>query len=464
MLQKVNDTISNYRLLAKGERVIVGFSGGIDSLCLLHILHRLEEYELDLWAVYINHSLRPAENLRESELLQKIGAEWGINIKEIKLDIPGHLREKPQSLQLLAREERYKIFMSLRDELNADKIALGHHRDDQAETILYRVIRGTGIDGLAGIPIKRDHLFIRPLLEVSRAEIYEYALQNRLSWLEDSSNLKPVYIRNKIRLQLIPELKKVYNPNINSALVRLGGLAREQQELMESLLKEKWERLTIVREGRLGIIIEEFLAIPAYLQYCLLKRVLHQARPDRQFESTVLMKLRDKIINENSQFKTLQLSKTILAHMLEGAIFFESSKRTTEINSAVFRLNTPGVTFISEINLEIIIEKGQYTPNWKEISDNEAYLDGSQSKLPFFLRFWRHGDVFHPLGAPGNQKLHDFYINRKIPREERTKIPLLVTADDQIAWVMGYRPNELFKVSDNSVEVWHISFNPISST
>lgn len=464
LLQKVRDTIRNYRLLAKGDRVIVGFSGGIDSLCLLHVLHQLVEYELNLWAVYINHSLRPSENVREVELLQKIGTEWGINVKEVKLDIPGRLREKPQSLQLLAREERYKIFKSLQAELNASKIALGHHRDDQAETILYRIIRGTGIDGLAGIPIKRDHIFIRPLIEVSRAEILEYVLKNQLSWLEDSSNLKQVYIRNKIRLKLIPELKEVYNPNLNSALIRLGQLAREQQELMDTILKEKWERLTLVRDGQLGIVIEEFLNIPAYLQYYLLKRVLQRVGPDRQFESVVLMRLRKKILNENRQFTALQLSKTILAHKLEGAIFFKSFKRTTAFNSASFRLNTPGVTIIPEINLEIRIEKGTYNPNWNEISNHEAYFNGSQLKFPFFLRFWRHGDRFHPLGTPGSQKLHDFFINGKIPREERTRIPLLVTADDQIVWVMGYRPNELYKVSDHSVEVWHISFNPIKRT
>lgn len=464
LLQKVRDTIKSHRLLAKGERVIVGFSGGIDSLCLLHVLRRLSEYELDLWAVYINHSLRPLENMREVELLHKIGDEWGLKTKEITLDLPGRLREKPQSLQLLAREERYKIFIRLRNEINAAKVALGHHWDDQAETILYRVIRGTGIDGLAGIPIIRDNIFIRPLLEISRAEIREYALKHNLSWLEDSSNRKPVYVRNRIRLQLIPELEASYNPNLNSALVRLGRLAREQQELMEALLKENWERLTVVRKGRPGIVIGEFLSIPAYFQYYLLKRVLRETQPELQFESVVLMRLRDKIINENYHFKTAQLSKNVIAHKLEGAIFFEKGERFVPTRTESFRLNAPGVTVIPELNLEIKIEKGRFNPNWVEVGDHEAYLDGARPQLPFYLRFWRYGDRFHPLGAPGCQKLHDFFINRKVPREERTGIPLLVTADGQIAWVLGYRLNELYKVTDSSAEIWHISFAPINGS
>ncbi len=462
MLQKVKDTIRNHQMLTKGDRVIVGFSGGIDSLCLLYILHQLEEYELDLWAVYINHSLRPSENVREVELLNQVGTDWGVKTREIKLDIPKRLHEKPQSVQLLAREERYKLLISLREEINAAKIALGHHRDDQVETILYRIIRGTGIDGLAGIPIVRGHLFIRPLLEVSRAEIHEYALKHKLSWLEDSSNLKPVYVRNKLRLQLIPELKESYNPNLNSALIRLGQLAREQQELMEVLLKEKWEKLTLVQGGRIGVIIEDFMGLPTYLQYYLLKRVLHQVRPDQQFESNAIMRLRDKIIAENHHFKPLQLSKKIIAHNLKGTIFFEGFERIPITNSGNFRLKAPGVTAIPELNLEVKIEKGHFRPAWNGIGNNEAYLDGTQPKLPFYIRFWRHGDSFHPLGAPGNQKLHDFFINRKVPRDERTRVPLLVTADDQIAWVFGYRLNELYKVNDSTVEVWHITINPIN--
>lgn len=462
MLQKVRATIERYQMLAPGDRVIVGFSGGIDSVCLLHILHQLTEYQLELWALYINHSLRPAENLEEVKLLNQVGSDWGVNVRAITLDLPKRLREKPQSLQLLAREERYKLFNSFQKEINASKIALGHQRDDQAETILYRVIRGTGIDGLSGIPIVRDNLFIRPLLEVSRAEIYEYALENQLRWLEDSSNRKPVYVRNRLRLQLIPQLKEAYNPNLGSALIRLGQLAREQQELMEVLLEEKWKKVTLVQEGKIGISIESFLELPNYLQYYLLKRVLHQAQPDRQFESSAIIRLRDKIQKENYLFKPLQLSKKVIAHNLKGIILFEGIKSPLKNNIALFQLKSPGVTILPELNLEVKIEKGHFTPDWRNIDSHEVYLDGNQLELPFYIRFWRLGDAFHPLGAPGKQKLHDFFINQKVPRDQRAQVPLLVTANDQIVWVSGYRPSELHKVKDNMGEVWHITFKPIN--
>mgnify|MGYP000944182244 FL=1 len=462
MLPKVRDTINRYQMLVKGDRVIVGFSGGVDSVCLLHVLHQLQEYELDLWAVYINHSLRPSENVQEIKLLRQIGRDWGIKVNEIKLDLPGRLREKPQSLQLLAREERYKLFKSFQKKINASKIALGHQRDDQAETILYRIIRGTGIDGLAGIPIVRDNLIIRPLLNVSRAEIHEYALRHQLKWLEDSSNRKPVYARNKLRLQLFPELKESYNPNLTSALIRLGQLAREQQELMEVLLEEKWDKLTLVQEERIGITIEGFMKLSNYFQYYLLKRVLRQARSGREFESTVIIRLREKIQKEGYNFKPIQLSKNLIAHNLKGIIFFEGINRNLTVNSEVFRLKAGGITVIPALNLEVKIEKGHSVPNWKSIGEHEVYLDGVRPKTPFYIRFWRRGDTFHPLGAPGRQKLHDFFINQKVPRDERVRTPLLVTADNQIAWVFGYRPSELFKVSDGAPEVWHITFQQLN--
>ena len=462
MLQKVKDTIKRHQMLAKGERVIVGFSGGIDSVCLLHVLNQLKEYELDLWALYINHSLRPSENIEEIKLLHQVGDAWGVKVKTFTLDIPERLREKPQSLQLLAREERYKLFKSFQKQIHASKIALGHQQDDQVETILYRVIRGTGIDGLAGIPIVRDNLFIRPLLEVSRTEIREYALKHQLKWLEDSSNRKPVYVRNKLRLQLIPGLKESYNPNLNSALIRLGSLAREQQELMEVLLKEKGDQITLAQEGRFGIKIRGFLGLPDYFQYYLLKRVLHQAQPGRQFESVVIMRLREKIQTEKLNFKPLQLSKNLIAHIQKGIIFFEGVKRPIKTDFKVFRLNAPGVTLIPELELEVEVEKVRLNTDWKEISPQEAYVDGDRPKLPFYIRFWRPGDVFYPLGAPGNQKLHDFFINQKVPREERVRTPLLVAADDQIIWVSGYRPSELYKVDDTTSEVWHIILSPIN--
>ena len=294
MIEKVTETIVKYQLLSKGERVIVGFSGGVDSLCLLHVLSNLVEFQFDLWALYINHSLRPSENILEERLLDEMGERFRIHTKMIRINLPERLQLKPQSLQLLARQERYRIFEEFRLAIGATKVALAHHRDDQAETVLYRLIRGTGLDGLAGIPVQRGGIFVRPLLYISRAEIMAYAIANNLSWIEDSSNQKLIYQRNRIRHQLIPEIETQFNPRFKDALTRLANLATEQRNFMEMISEEKTKDLLIKEPDRIGFSLDTFLQLHPYLQYWIVKKVLTGFGTEFRLESK-LQRLLTKI-------------------------------------------------------------------------------------------------------------------------------------------------------------------------
>lgn len=455
MLEKVKRTIEKFQLLSSHERVIVGFSGGIDSVCLLHVLHCLTEYQLKLWAVYVNYALRPAENLREKELLKEVGERWGIRTREFEVNLPEQLKQKPQSLQLLAREERYRIFKNFLEEIKADKVALAHHRDDQVETILYRIIRGTGLDGLAGMPAVRDRIFIRPFLEVSRQEIREYVTGRQLRWVEDSSNQKLVYRRNKIRHQLIPQLEAEFNPRLKNALLRLGKLAGEQQRFMEEIVAGRAEEIIAVEPERIGILLQSFVESHPFLQYHLLKRVFRDILPN-QLEMVSLDRLREKIVRENYDFKKTQVFKTVTVYRERERIFFEKYLPVLS-KGETFRVDAPGETYLPTLGFSIRIARRTPPGDWNQIDDNEVYIDYKEILLPLSIRFWLPGDFFWPLGAPGRQKLHDFFINKKIPRRARKKIPLLITADHQIIWVIGYRLDERFKVKSMESEVWHIS-------
>ena len=456
MKEKVQATITRYHLLDPGERVVVGFSGGIDSVCLLHLLHSLTDLRLDLWALYINHSLRPAENRNEEELLRQVGENWGVHTREIVIDIPARLREKPQSMELLAREERYRIFRSFLKEIGASKVALGHHRDDQAETVLYRIIRGTGIDGLAGIPVCRDGIFIRPLLAVTRNEIRQYAAVHDLRWQEDSSNRQLVYRRNRIRHQLIPEIAADFNPGFKDALVRLSELAAEQRDFMETILSEYGERVMVREPGRIGLRMEPFTSLHPYLQYGLLKRLVEQVRPGYRVEIQPLRRLREKLQREGLRFRRMQLPKYILVYREREILFLEDDSESPNGFGPV-PLNTPGTTLVSELNFEFRATRESPPSSWKGVGFDETYLELGPENLPLKLRSWQPGDAFRPLGTVGSQKLHDFFINNKIPRRIRKRIPLLVTADGRIAWVAGWRPSEEFKVRSSTAEVWHIT-------
>lgn len=462
MLDKVKAVIEKHQLLAKGDRVVVGFSGGIDSLCLLHILAGLTEYRLDIWALYINHSLRPAENILEERLLHEMGERLKVNCREIKIDIPERIRQKPQSLQLLARNERYRIFDAFRKEMGASKVALAHHRDDQAETVLYRLIRGTGLDGLAGMPVIRDGIYIRPLLQISRAEIKAYMAMHQLAWVEDSSNHKLIYWRNRLRNQLIPEIETHFNPRFKEALARLSVLAAEQRDFMEVLAEEQLPVVLVTEPNRIGLKLKPFLQFHSYLQYYLLTKILAGIETAYRMESLKLKRLLTKIIHETGNFQPMNIYKRVSVYYENGVIFFEKGPipggvEPGVLRTAVYSANIPGETRVTELNLMLIAEQSVIPETWEKVSPWEAYLNPDEFQLPAEIRFWRPGDAFRPLGAGGVQKLHDFFINCKIPRLERSKIPLLVDAQGRIAWVVGYRLSDEFKVRDREGAVWHIA-------
>jgi tRNA(Ile)-lysidine synthase len=457
LLERVKNTIKNYQLLPVNSRVIVGFSGGVDSVCLLHLLKQLTEYQLEIWALYVDHGLRPLENEKEVALLNRLGAQWEIHTRRIAIDIPEKLRQKPQSLQLLAREERYRVFKAFQAEVGADRIALAHHRDDQAETVLYRIIRGTGLDGLAGIPVMRDGLFVRPFLEVSRAEILEYAAANRLEWVEDSSNAKPVYWRNRIRRQLLPEIEAAFNPQVKNALIRLAGLAREQHGFMEELVGERCREMIVERGRRVGLKLDSWLGLHSYLQFYLLKTVLARVRDGYQLESLSLQRLREKIQREQKSFRSFHIYKGIAVSLEDGVLWFGGSDIPVLARTECFPLHVPGVTAISPLQLRATAEVAAIPERWDRTGNTELYIDSAKTHLPLTLRFRKPGDSFRPLGLNGRQKLHDFLINLKVPRWRRDQIPLLVDADGRILWVVGYRPSDVAKVGPETRKVWRIS-------
>jgi tRNA(Ile)-lysidine synthase len=457
VLEKVRQTIKTHCLLAKGERILVGCSGGLDSVVLLHALHGLTEYEFELYPVYVNYGLRPEENRREFELLQEISRRWGLSFREVKVDLPQRLREKPDSLQLIAREERYRIFAELRREFDATKIALAHHADDQAETLLFRIVRGTGPDGLEGIPIRRGAI-IRPLLEVDRATILAYAKEYDLKWVEDSSNRKLVYVRNRVRHELLPLLERDFNPRVRAALLRLGGLAGEQRQLLESLAQSEAERLVKTEPGRAGIELQGFVALHPALQYGLLKLTLAGFEPPVNLESTALIRLRERIVHQNVNLKRSDLHRKAVVSYESGRIWFGAAPERVRTCWQSYPLPLKDRTTVPETGFSFEVNTVAETPAWPVVPVDEAYfrLDNA-SDLPLAVRFWRPGDSFQPLGGSGRQKLQDFFTDHKVARPQRHKIPLVVTADDRIVWVADWRLSEEFKVQSDAGElIYHI--------
>jgi len=233
-LDRVMDCIYKYKMIAECDAVLIGISGGIDSITLLYSLYFLsDKLKCSLIVAHANHGLRGEQSDREAEFVRKIADELKLPFVIEKIDVLGYMGEKGLSKQAAARELRYDFFERAAKNTSANKIALGHNADDQAETVLMRLLRGSGASGIAGMRAVRDKI-IRPLIEIKRDEITEFVKEKRLRYVEDPSNLEPYYLRNKIRLNLIPLLKEEYNPNIVDTLRETAEIIRDEDEFLES--------------------------------------------------------------------------------------------------------------------------------------------------------------------------------------------------------------------------------------
>ncbi len=258
MFSKVKKYIQKEKLLQAGDKILVAVSGGADSVALLDILDRLAaEYKISLHVVHLNHLFRGEEARGDARFVREIAAKRGLPFSSLTFDVPAYCARHRLSSQDAARRVRYGVFLQIARRVGANKMALGHHQDDQVETLLLNFLRGTGTGGLAGMrPVRNwgkrqeGKQLIRPLLEVSRPEIEDYLSRSHLSFRVDKSNLKEVYLRNRVRLNLLPLLRKEYNPAIDQALLSLSSIMSETEDYLDEKTQQAWRRLLLVRKAK----------------------------------------------------------------------------------------------------------------------------------------------------------------------------------------------------------------------
>jgi len=277
LLSKVKETVTRYHLLTQGDRVVVGVSGGVDSMVLLRLLDGLrEDFKLSLIVAHINHGLRPDESEREAELVREESVRLGLPFEYGRFDAKTFSRTGGFSLQDGARRLRYHFLQGLLLKHRAQKIALGHHADDQVETFLSRLLRGSGLRGLRGMLPMRDQTVIRPLLEAWKEEIVSFASQERVPYLHDSSNLKEDYLRNRLRLHLIPLLEKNYQSNFRKRILKTSALLREEDDCLEEEAKNAYDSLIREEENGLAFRFSEFQSYRTPIQRRVVQGLLHK--------------------------------------------------------------------------------------------------------------------------------------------------------------------------------------------
>jgi tRNA(Ile)-lysidine synthase len=426
-------------------------------MVLLHLLSAYrQEFDLSLVVAHVNHGLRPEESEKEMELVKKESERLGFTFEYGQFNVKEFQKVGGISLQAAARRIRFHFFNVLLQKYNTNKIALGHHADDQVETVLLRLMRGSGLKGLKGMLPIREGRVIRPLLEVWRREIESFAEEMKIPYLLDSSNLKKNYLRNQLRLSLIPLIEKEYQPNFKKIVLKTSTILRKENDYLERETEESYQK--IVREGKdtLSFGFSEYQSLHPAIQWRIIQKML-----GRIYTGEMILEEREWLEVSQIYKKLEQPSPSFLLELPHGVclakrydLVLMKKEWVKQIPPFEIELISPGRTYIEEIEKEVMIEETSRDDKFKDLYGlpNVVLLDYQNLQFPLKIRNFRPGDRFQPLGVKGTQKLKEFFIDHKIPKFERPRIPLLISGE-MIAWVVGYRIDERVKITENTQKV-----------
>jgi tRNA(Ile)-lysidine synthase len=458
VLGRVEATIREHELLARQDRVVVAVSGGPDSVALIHILNELRRgWGWDLAMAHLHHGLRGAEADEDLAFVEDMARNLGLPFLSRRLPA-GSLRGTRGSLQENARRARYRFLEEVRAQWNGNRIALGHHGDDQAETVLAALIRGAGPHGLRGMPYRRGSL-VRPLLDVKRAEILQYLDAQSLLFRRDPSNEDTAFLRPRVRTVLLPLLRDRFNPGVADLLRQTARICASEDGLVEALLGNVWARVARIREGEVEIPRGLFLEQPEALRWRLLMRAYRSVRGDARRLAFAHVAAMDRATRAPGGEHWLDLPRGVQFCVGGGTVLMRGAAAAPP---RPFRhtVMIPGEIHVREAAMRIRweIEMGQ-----PSLVHSRAVpwvlMDPDAFSGEIVLRSPLPGDRLRPLGLGGTKKVHDVLVDAKVPRRDRWRVPVL--ADDRgVAWVVGHRMDERLRVGPETPRVLKATILP----
>jgi tRNA(Ile)-lysidine synthase len=435
------------QLWSKGDRIVAAVSGGPDSMALLHLLcAAAKQNELTIIAAHVNHGFRKEESRHEAEIVRQYAAELGLSFEMIELDMPAYIEETRMNASSASREKRYAFLHDIAAKYKASAVALAHHADDQAETVLMHIIRGAGLTGLSGMAAKRTEKnveLIRPLLRMNKSDIVRYCTEQDIPYCLDSSNNEKYYFRNVVRLDVIPYLSQ-YNPQLTHSLRRMADVAGAEDEWMENEAQKLLVELVSLTPGECKMDAGTLSGLHVALQRRLIKLILNYLSQDAEigsFEAIETMRLAAasaapstwrydagsgvRCIREYSSIRWVRVLNAAVA------IMSEAYAHVIPRDSADMRVTAGGRT--------LYIEHRKRGEAVKPAGRNEVCFDAENLVFPLTVRNRRPGDRIQVLGLNGSKKVQDMFVDEKIAPSERERYPLLVDADDRLLWVPGIR-------------------------
>ncbi len=444
ILDRFKETINRWNMLKKGDRVIVACSGGPDSVTLLYLLNQIKEkYDLKIFIAHINHKLRGRESAEDEKFVRRLAGELVLSFYVKSFDIKKIAKKEKLSIEECARKVRYDYLDKLASRIKATKIALGHNADDQAETVLMRLIRGAGSLGLSGIPPVSGKI-IRPLLDIKRKDIEKFLKKNKLLFRIDSSNLRKDYLRNRVRLELLPHLRKKYNPNIVEVLNRTALILSAQENYLRKVISKIFHKFSIKGKGKISLDLNELFNYDLSLRRGMIRLAIEKIggvsfRAGFEEIEKIL-----SLARQRKSGKRVFLDRSMLAEVSSDFLNFYRMEKREKALSVILPGSVKSDGFGISLDSQVI-PRGNLREKLRSDDQMTAYLDWDKLKPPFILRNPEAGDKFRPLGMKGTKTLKSFLTDLKVPRYEKDKV-MVLTSRDEILWVIGYRIGDKFKV------------------
>ncbi len=484
LVSEVQHAIQSAKLIDPEDTVVVGVSGGPDSLCLLHVLHQLApDLRLRLHVAHLNHGLRGAEADADAAFVKETAAAWGLPVRVERADVAALAQQAGMSLEEAARHARYRFLAEEARRVGARIIAVGHTADDQAETVLMHFLRGSGLAGLRGMQPASDHGFwtpevelgattrtvvlVRPLLSVTRVDVLDYCVEQGLTPRFDRSNEDTTFFRNRLRHELLP-LLETYNPQIRRILLNSAVILAGDYEQLRGQLLAAWSEVVLSESSKLLVVdLARFRVLPASLQRGVLREAVNRLRRSLRDVGFVHVENALQLLHEGHAGDRMTLPAGLevvlgYAQLAIGDAGLElPAGDVPQLSQPWLLLVVPGVARLGGWTIEAtILSPAALPPVWESNDDPwQAWLDADVLGAEIRLRPRAQGERFQPMGLGGHSKpLAEFFTNAKVPAPSRDRWPLLVTADDAIAWVCGLRVDERVKVTAATQRVLHVRF------
>ncbi len=429
MITQVQEFISHNKLLQKRSKIIVGLSGGPDSMVLIHILIQLG-YECI--AAHCNFHLRGEDSNNDEKFVIKWCEKNSILLETDSFDTIIYAAENKISIEMAARDLRYKWFEKLRVKHKADTIAIAHHRDDSIETILINLIRGTGIKGLTGIPVKNNHI-VRPLLSISRNDIMEYLSNNQVPYVTDLTNEEDIYTRNTLRLKVLPLLEEI-NPSVRNSILTTSANLQEVEKIYDNYIINTLP--SVVNDIQINITQLKKTYSPQSLLFEILSPL--------GFTSSVIVDISNNL--DSIPGKIYLSNKYRLIKDREHLII--SELKPDELSSSEFLIHSD--CFITDHPFTMTVKTIPNDSHFKiEKRSTKLHVDFDKLTFPLILRKWKHGDWFIPFGMSGKKKLSDFFTDNRFNLLDKEET-CVITSGEDIVWIVNHRVDNRFRITNDT--------------